>query len=314
MLKLILQRLAVSVPLLVVVTAVTFVLESLVPGNTARAILGMSGTPAEYERLRAQLGLNKPLWYQYGHYLSQLLVHGNLGTSAIYSEPVSTMLAQRLPVTASLVVLTTLFCGIFGILLGALSAIRGGIAGRVVDVLSLGGLALPNFWLALILVTMFAVAIRAFPATGYIGPSVSVARWIWALILPVVALGLGGIAVVAKQTRDSMKDVLQREYIRTLRANGISRTRVLWKHALRNAAIPVVTVIGLVFVGCLSGTVLVEQVFVLPGLGSLAVTATSDHDLRVIEGIALYFTLFVIAANLLLDVAYALLNPRIRRR
>jgi len=310
--SLIIRRLAVSLPLIVVVTVLTFVLESLVPGNTARAIIGASGSPAAYQRLRVELGLNNPLWYQYWQYLDQVL-HGNLGTSVFTGEPVSTLLNQRLGVTLSLVLLATALCGVVGVLLGVVSAVRGGGVGRAVDVLSLVGLALPGFWVAIILAAVFAVTLRIFPATGYVPPSDSVGRWLWALTLPVIALALAGVASVAKQTRDSMKDTLAREYIRTLRASGIGRRSIIWKHALRNGAIPVVTVLGLVFVSALSSTVFVEAVFVLPGLGSMAVTATSQHDIPVIEGIALYFTVLVVIVNVLLDIVYAMLNPKVRR-
>jgi peptide/nickel transport system permease protein len=310
--SLIIRRLIVSLPLIVVVTVLTFVLESLVPGNTARAIIGASGSPAAYQRLRVELGLNNPLWYQYWQYLDQVL-HGNLGTSVFTGEPVSTLLNQRLGVTLSLVLLATAFCAVLGVLLGVVSAVRGGVVGRAVDVLSLVGLALPGFWVAIILAAVFAVSLRIFPATGYIPPTDSVGRWLWALTLPVIALGLGGVASVAKQTRDSMKDTLGREYVRTLRASGIGRGSIIWKHALRNGAIPVVTVLGLVFVSALSSTVFVEAVFVLPGLGSMAVTATSQHDIPVIEGIALYFTVLVVIVNVLLDVVYGMLNPKVRR-
>ena len=309
---LILRRIATAVPLVVVVTGVTFVLESLVPGNTARAIVGASGSPAAYQRLRAELGLNHPLWYQYWQYVDQL-VHGNLGTSVFTGEPVSTLLNQRLPVTLSLVLLATAFCAVVGVLLGVVSAVRGGAVGRAVEVLSLAGIALPGFWVAIILAAVFAVSLRIFPATGYVPPSDSVSRWLWALTLPVVALGLAGVASVAKQTRDSMKDTLARDYIRTLRASGIGQRSIIWKHALRNGAIPVVTVLGLVFVSALSSTVFVEAVFVLPGLGSMAVTATSQHDIPVIEGIALYFTVLVVIVNVLLDIVYGTLNPKVRR-
>ena len=313
MLTLIARRLILAIPLIVVVTAVTFVLESLVPGDTARALVGASGSPAAYARLRAQLGLDQPLWYQYGHFLNQL-AHGSLGTSVFTGQQVSTMLNQRLPVTLSLVLLATLFSAAAGILLGVISAVRGGVIGRAVEVLSLAGLALPGFWIALLLVAVFAVALRAFPATGYVPPTQSVGTWLWALCLPVIALGLVGVASVAKQTRDAMKDTLARNYIRTLRANGIRRRSIIWKHALRNGAIPVVTVVGVVFVSALSASVFVEAVFVLPGLGSLAVTATNQHDIPVIEGAVLYFTVLVVIVNLALDVVYGLLNPQVRHQ
>jgi peptide/nickel transport system permease protein len=309
---LIIRRILTSIPLIFAVTAVTFVLESLVPGNTARAIIGASGSPAAYQELRTELGLNNPLWYQYWQYADEVL-HGNLGTSVFTGEPVSTVLNQRLPVTLSLVLLATIFCAVLGVLLGVISAVRGGVLGRAVDVLSLVGLALPGFWVAIILAAVFAVTLRIFPATGYVPPSDSVSRWLWSLTLPVVALGLAGVAGVAKQTRDAMKDTLAMPYIRTLRASGLGQRSIIWKHALRNGAIPVVTVLGLVFVSALSSTVFVEAVFVLPGLGSMAVTATSQHDIPVIEGIALYFTVIVVIVNLLLDILYGMLNPKVRR-
>jgi peptide/nickel transport system permease protein len=311
MATLVLRRLLRSVPLVLVVSAVTFVLESLVPGDTARAIVGVLGTTAQYEKMRKQLGLDKPLWYQYYHYMVRLL-HGDLGSSAFSGESVAHLLAQRLPVTVSLVILTTLFCGIVGASLGMFSAVRGGVVGRLVDGLSVLGMALPNFWLALVLVTLLAVDVHVFPATGYVSPTTSVWHWLVSLVLPVVALGLGPIAIVAKQSRDSMKDVLARDYIRTLRGCGLPRRRVLFKHALRNAAIPTLTVLGLIFVSALSFSVFVEQVFVMPGLGSLAVQATTQHDIPIIEGVTVYFTLIVVAVNLVLDVAYALINPRAR--
>jgi peptide/nickel transport system permease protein len=296
--------------LLFAVSAVTFVLTALVPGDPARSILGLNASPEAYAALVAKLGLDQPIWVQYGNYMAGVF-HGSLGTSLTNNELVTSILAERVPVTLSLVILTTAFCAVFGLLLGTISAVRGGAVGRLVDVLSLAGLALPSFWVALVLVAVFAVAVQAFPATGYVSIA-SPGRWLWSLTLPVVALGLSGVSTVAKQTRDAMLDVLDRDYIRTLRANGLSLRSIVWKHALRNAAIPVTTVLGLVFVSLLSGAVFAESVFVLPGLGLMAVTATQRHDVPVIEGIALYFTIMVIIANLAIDVLYGLLNPKVR--
>jgi len=311
--RLVLHRLAIGIPLVLVASAVTFVLTALVPGDAARAILGLNAPPEAYARVRGELGLDLPLWEQYTQYIRGVL-HGDLGTSLASGEPVWSVLSQRLPVTLSLVVLTTLFCAVVGLLLGTVSAIRGGFLGRAVDVLSLAGLALPNFWVGLVLVSVFAVTLRIFPATGYAPFAESPSRWLWALTLPVVALGLAGVATVAKQTRAAMLDVLDRDYIRTLRANGLSQRSIVWKHALRNAAIPVTTVLGLIFVSLLSGTVFAEAVFVLPGLGLHAVSATQSHDVPVIVGISLVFTVIVVLANLAIDLIYGLLNPKVRAR
>jgi peptide/nickel transport system permease protein len=174
------------------------------------------------------------------------------------------------------------------------------------------GLAIPNFFLGLILIALFAVAIPLFPATSYVPFDESPLEWARSLVLPVVALATPGIAVVAKQTRDSMRAVLERPFIRTLRASGLPRRSIIYKHALRSAAIPVVTVLGLIFVASLGGTVLVESVFAMPGLGGLAVQATTQHDLPLIQGVAVYFTVLVVAVNLLVDLAYGWLDPRVR--
>jgi peptide/nickel transport system permease protein len=212
----------------------------------------------------------------------------------------------------SLVVGSTLLAAVIGALLGVGGALRADIAGTAIDALSMVGLAIPNFFLGLILIALFAVAIPLFPATSYVPFDESPLEWARSLVLPVVALATPGIAVVAKQTRDSMRAVLERPFIRTLRASGLPRRSIIYKHALRSAAIPVVTVLGLIFVASLGGTVLVESVFAMPGLGGLAVQATTQHDLPLIQGVAVYFTVLVVAVNLLVDLAYGWLDPRVR--
>lgn len=313
MLRLIVRRLLISVPLVVFVSLLTFLLEALTPGDTARVILGNNYTPAAYAQLRHQLGLDQSVLVQYWHWLVGAL-HGNLGVSPISGLDVANEVTTRLAVTLSLIVGTTVVATVAGLALGVLSAVRGGGAGRVVDVLSLLGFALPNFWLGLVLVTVFAVALRLLPATGYVSLATSPGGWVRSLILPVVALAVHGVTVIAKQTRDGMLNALSRDFVRTLRANGATRRSILFRHALRNAAIPVVTVIGLMFVGLLSGTVLVETVFAMPGLGGLAVQATTQHDLPLIQGVAVVFTLIVVLVNLVVDLAYGWLNPKVRVR
>jgi peptide/nickel transport system permease protein len=271
-------------------------------------------TVAQLKALRIKLGLNHPVWYQYLHYLHQLVFHAQLGNDAFSGQPVTTALAPRLPVTLSLVILTTLFCAVVGITLGITSAVYGGALGKVVDFLAVAGFALPAFWLALVLQNFLTVDHRIFPSIGYVSPTVSVVDWLRSLVLPVLSISMAPLAIIAKQSRDSMMNVLEREYIRTLRACGISKTRILWKHALRNAVTPSLTIVGVVFISALSFSVFAETVFSLPGLGSLAVTAAESHDVPIIEGITMYFTLLVVAVNLILDVCYALINPKVRLR
>lgn len=293
------------------VSALTFVLAGLVPGDAARAILGINADPAQYQQLRRQLGLDEPLWEQYIGWLSHA-VRGDLGTSIQSAGPVGGAIAGRLPVTLCLVGGAIAVAALLGVALGVTSAVRGGVAGKIVDVFGLLGLAVPVYWLGLVLVALLSVEFQVFPATGYVGFGQSPVRWFESLVLPVVTLGFGSCAPIAKQTRDSMLTELGRDYVAVLRARGISEPRIVLRHALRNAATPVLSVAGLVLVGLFGGAVLAETVFVLPGLGSLAVTAASTHDIPVIQGVAIVFTLLVVGVNLLVEIGYAALNPKVR--
>jgi peptide/nickel transport system permease protein len=324
MLKQIARWLASSAVLLFVITAATFVLASLAPGDAAKAILSSSSgsyTQQQYQQMRHALGIDQPLVLQYWHWLDAL-AHGSLGTDLFSGQAVTQELNSRLAPSLSIIIGTVIVSGLVGVGLGVLSAvcggavhsgaIRSGVLGRLVDVVSLAGLAVPNFWLALVLVELLAVKVQVFPATGYVPLGADPGAWLRSIALPVLTLSAGGVAFVAKQTRDSMSDVLSREFVVMLRACGLSRRSILFRHALRNAAIPVVTVLGLLLVTLLGGTVLVENIFAIPGLGQEAVTAAGSHDLPVIEGVAFYFTVLVVIANLLVDVSYRLLNPRLR--
>ena len=311
MLKIVGRRFLVSLPLVLIVTMLSFFLVLLTPGDPAAVILGMNHTPAEYEAAREKLGLNQPALTRYGHWLKDL-GNGDLGVSIFNSEPVLKILKGRSGVTFSLIIVTTIFASTIGIGLGIASAVRRGFLARIVDFSSLLGMALPNFWVALVLVAIFSVSLRLLPAIGYIQPGASLSGWLRSLVLPVVVLSAPAIGIIAQQTRSSMLEVLDSPYIRTLRAGGLGRTSLIYRHALRNAAISIITVVGLTFVSLLSGTVIAETVFALPGLGGLAVQATSRHDLPVIQGLVLYFTVIVIIVNLIVDIIYAWLNPRIR--
>ena len=311
MLSLIGRRLALSLPLLVIVPTVTFLLAALIPGDVARTILGADATQAQYLQLRQTLGLDEPLLTRYFTWLGNAL-HGNLGTSLFWQQPVTSLLDSRLQVTLSLVIGSTALATAVGVVFGVVAALRAGVVGKIVDAIAMVGLAIPNFFLGLLLVTWFAVTLRVFPATGFVPFSQSPGEWLRSIVLPVITLAVPGIAVIAKQTRDAMLEVLDRPFIRTLRAAGVPGRSIIGKHALRNAAIPVVTVTGLIFIASLSGTVLVETVFALPGLGGLVVQATSQHDLPLIQGVAVYFTIAVICVNLLVDLTYSWLDPRVR--
>ncbi|MBB5376512.1 peptide/nickel transport system permease protein [Deinococcus metalli] len=292
-------------------TALTFFLVSLTPGDPAVVILGQNRAPEEYQRLREQLGLLQPVPVQYANWVATL-AHGSLGTSIFNSESVVAKLNARLGVTLSLVTLTAVVSSVIGVALGIASALRRGVLARTVDVISLLGIVLPSFWVALVLVAIFAVRLHWLPAIGYVNPAADPAGWLRSLVLPVAVLAGPAIGLIAQQTRNAMLDVLERPFIRTLRAGGVRPLSLIYRHALRNAGVPILTVIGLVFIGLLGGTIIAENVFALPGLGGLAVEATGRHDLPVIQGIVLYFTVIVVVVNLLVDLLYAWLNPRIR--
>lgn len=307
--------LAYSTALLFAVTVLTFVLSALAPGDAAKAFLSgqsTSYTPEQYQHLRHELGIDQPLPVQYWDWLYGLL-HGDLGTDLFSGQPITEALNARLGASLSLIVGTVLVSALVGVAIGVLSAVRGGFAGRFVNGVSLLGLAAPNFWLSLVLVELLAVQHPLFPATGYVPFGEDPLEWLRSLTIPVLALSAGGSAFIALQTRDAMADVLARDFIVALRAHGLPLRSIVFKHALRNAAIPVVTLLGLMFVSLLGGTVLIESIFAIPGLGQQAVAASSTHNLPMIEGIAFYFTVIVVVVNLLVDLSYGWLNPKVRR-
>jgi peptide/nickel transport system permease protein len=290
---------------------IVFVLESLIPGDVARGVLGVSATPAQVATLRREAGLDLPLWRQYTDWLGSAL-HGSLGNSLVDHSSVAGALDQRLPVTLSLVLGATLAATLVGLVLGVLSSRGQPLVARLIDVLSIGGLAVPSFWLALILISVFSVKLGLLPATGYVTFGDSPSGWAQSLVLPVIALSMNGVTAIAKLTREAMLDVLSSEFIRNLRANGIPERSVVYRHALRSSAMRIITMSGLLFIGALGGSVVIEHVFGIPGLGSLAVSATTAKDIPLIQGVAIYFTLLVIGVNLLTDISYAWINPRMR--
>jgi peptide/nickel transport system permease protein len=311
MLRLIARRLLLAIPLLFIVSFLSFALVAIAPGNPAADILGLNATRAQYAAVDRQYGFDQSVPVQYWHWVLRAL-HGNLGTSYTSQEPVTSIINSSLGITLALVFGAAILTAVLGVGLGTLSAIRGGVTGRLTDAFAMLGFAIPTFWLGMVLQDIFGVHLRLLPATGFVPFGQSPSGWLRSLILPVVTLAVGGMTGVAKQTRDSMRDTLHRDYIDALRADGAPEWLIIWRHALRNAAIPVVTLLGTILVGMLGGTVLVETVFSMQGLGYQVVTAANGHDLPVIEAITVYFTIGVVIVNLLVDLAYGWLNPRAR--
>jgi peptide/nickel transport system permease protein len=309
------RRVALSLPLVLIVSIFLFVLLALVPGDPTEAILGPKGlsgnSPAQYAALARQLGLDKPLYTQYWDWLSGA-VHGDLGVSIISHQAVTTSITQRFPTTLSLILGTMVLSLSVGVPLGVASAVTGGRLGRLVDGVSVLGFVIPSFWLAAELILVFGLKLRWLPATGYVPLTQSPEQWLRSMVLPVVALSLLPIGVFARYARDGMLEALASEHVRVARASGVPQRSLIWLNALKPASLLVVTNTGTIAVALLSGTVYVESIFALPGLGSLIVSATTSHDVTMVQGVAVFFTLFVIGINLAIDLLYALLSPKVR--
>ena len=310
--RLIGRRLLSLVPVLAVLAVVTFIIIHLTPGNPAEVILGNGATIGQINRLTRQLGLDKPLVQQFGSWLVNVL-HGNLGRSIFYDQPVLTVIGSHIMPTVYLSVLATLLSIVIALPIGVLAAWRErSWLDRFVTSGSILGVSIPSFWLAIMLVVVFAVALAWVPVSGYVAPSAGVGEWLMHLILPVVVLSAGQSALIARMLRDGMSESLKKPYIRSSRARGASEREVLLFHALPNAVIPTLTVIGNSLASLLSGVVVVEVVFDIPGLGNLIIQAIDNRDYPLIQGIVLVFALIYVAVNLLVDLSYPLLDPRLR--
>lgn len=311
MIKLLATRIAGLAPLLLIVSFFTFAMLHLVPGDVRDRILGTDATAEQYEQLAEELGLNDPFLVQYGRWLSRAL-RGDLGTSAYNSQPVTEAVFDTLPVTLSLT-----FGGlVVAILLGVPAGIYAGLhRGSLIDrgcvLAATIGQALPNFWVAMLLVIPFALWWQLVPATGFTPPTEDFGLWLRSIALASVAIGTSAGAGLARQTRGAIIDVLQTDYIRTARSKGLPRNRIIYKHALKNAAIPIVTVIGFMVNGMLGGSLIVEQVFGLNGLGSLAIDAVRMQNIPMMQGIVIVSTLVIVGVNIAVDIAYGFVNPKV---
>lgn len=306
------QRLIATVPLVVIASIIIFGLVHLMPGDPAETIAGDSASEEQIEAIRVQLGLDRPVIIQYADWASRAAT-GDLGTSLFGGVRVADAIMARLPVTLSLTLAATAVALIIGVSAGVTAALRpGSLVDRLLTAAASLGLSVPNFWFGLILVVVFALGLGWFPATGYVPFGQDPVGWARSLALPAIALGTSGASGLARQTRGAMVDVLQRPFIQSAEAKGLPTRVVVGKHGLKNAAIPVVTVLGLQLSSLLSGAIIVEQVFALPGLGQLAITAVNRRDIPTIQGIVLATTLIVAFTNLLVDICYSWLNPKVR--
>ncbi|MBI4011667.1 MAG: ABC transporter permease [Candidatus Rokubacteria bacterium] len=299
-----LRRLLSAVVVLFAVALVCFLMLHLIPGDPARAAAGLNADESEVEAIRRQLGLDQPLPAQFATFLGNA-VRGDLGRSIKSRKPIAMELAERLPPTIHLAVAAALISTTLGIVTGVLSAVRRqSLLDVVSTVLAIGGVSVPIYWLGLVLILVFAVQLQWFPTTGY--------ESLRHLVLPAVTLGYYSTAVISRMTRSSMLEVLSMDYIRTARGKGLADRAVIQRHALKNAMIPTVTVVGLQLGALLSGAVITESVFAWPGIGKYAVDATLGRDYPVVQAVVLLMAVIFTTVNLLVDLLYAYLDPRIR--
>ena len=312
--KYILRRLLQTTPVIFIMSVIVFGLTFLIPGDPVVAILGpdTARTMESIEVARKKLGLDQPLPIQYVNWLAKAL-RGDLGRSTRNKQPVSETLIQRLPVSIELAFVSIIIAAAIAVPLGILAATRVNSGWDLTaSLLSVIGLALPNFWLGILMIWLFAVKLKWLPASGYTSLFEDPVAGLRHMIMPALALGAGASAGLMRHVRSSLLEVLRDDYIRTARAKGLQERRVLLRHALKNSLIPVVTVMGLTLGGLMGGSLIVESIFLVPGVGSLLVTAIFHRDFPVIQAGAMILALFVILINLGVDLLYAILDPRIR--
>jgi peptide/nickel transport system permease protein len=312
MLTYLIRRIAIIIPTLFFVSIIIFGLQQLLPGDPALALAGEERDPQVIAFLRHKYHLDEPLPVRYGLWVIGVM-HGDLGESIRINKPVLDLVLEKLPVTAELAGLAILIALVIGIPAGVISAVKNGtIIDYGANVFALWGLSTPNFWLGFLLILLFSVQLGILPASGFVSPGEDLGRNLATLIMPAFVLGNAIAAVMMRHTRSAMLQVLSADYVRTARAKGLNESVVVLKHGLRNALIPVVTLGALEFGQLLSGAVLTEQVFTIPGFGKLIVDAVFNRDYAVVQGVVLCTATAYIVLNLCADIAYFLVNPRLR--
>lgn len=307
-----LKRFAAFIATLVAASLVIFAVLALLPGSVVEVMLGETASPEAVAALTHKLGLDQPAWQRYLHWVSGLL-SGDMGMSVAYDTPVSELIAERLAVTVPLALMAMALTTALALGFGLYAASRHNQLGDVgVMAASQLGIAVPSFWLAILLILLFSVKLHWFSAGGFPGWDEGIAQGLKALVLPTVALAVVQAAILARITRSAVLEVLREDFVRTARARGLSRRAVLRRHVLRNAMIPVVTVMGLQFASLLTGTVVVEKVFTLPGVGLLVFQAIANRDIVVVQNVVMLMAATVIAINFIVDLLYVAIDPRLK--
>ncbi len=308
----ILKRFVSFCSTLIAASVVVFAVQAALPGNAAQVMLGESASPEAVQALSARLGLDLPAPHRYARWVAGLL-EGDLGTSVAYDTPIASLIGERLAVSAPLALMAMALTAVIAIAAGLYAASHHNRLGDVgVMAASQIGIALPNFWFAILLILVFAVKLQWFSAGGFPGWNESPWLAFKALVLPAVSLAVVQAAILARITRSAVLEVLREDFVRSARAKGLSTRQVLWRHVLRNAFVPVLTVMGLQFANLLTGTIVVENVFSLPGLGRLIFQSISNRDFLVVQNVVMLLAAAVIAINFIVDVLYAVIDPRLK--
>jgi peptide/nickel transport system permease protein len=310
------RRLLQAVPVLLLLTFLVFSLQLMLPGDPVTELIGTSGgqalTPQQIAIYRKELRLDQPIPVQYAHWLSRV-AQGDLGKSIKSQRPITTELRARIPVTLQLGLAALFLAIVVSFPLGVLAAVYSNtLLDRIITVVSIAGVSIPNFFLGILLIILFAVKLRWLPASGFTEITSDPVKAIRLLILPAFVLSAGGIGGLTRFIRSSLLEVLRTDYVRTARAKGLPGRRVVWIHALKNGMLPVATIVGLQIGFLLAGAVIVEQIFAIPGIGRFVIAGLSDKDFPVVQGCVLLIGICVLLSSLLTDLAYAVLDPRIR--
>lgn len=310
--RLIFMRMVAAVPVMLVVVTIVFVLLRLSPGDPAVVLAGDSATPEVLERIREELGLNRPLYIQYFAWLGEL-AKGNFGLSVMSKIPVFDLILSRVEPTLVLAVCALTLTVVVAVPLGTLAAWRQGtVADRAIMAFTVGGLSVPAFVVAYLLILWFSLGLGMFPVQGYVSPFADPLRAFRHLALPSITLAFVYSALITRVTRNSVLDVSEEGFVRTARAKGGSDSRVMLRHILPNAAVPIITVVGLSMASLVTGVVVTESVFNIPGVGRLMIDAILARDYPIVQGLMLFFAVIYVGVNLLIDIAYVIVNPRIR--
>lgn len=308
----ILKKLLLAVTSLVIISLLTFAVFQILPGNPVDIILGVDADPLQVAAMTKELGLDQPLGTQYIHWVSGLM-QGNMGTSLRYHLPVAGMIQNCLPVTMTLTLLALLFTIVLVVPLSIYLAKHNGsrFATGLSALLQLG-ISVPSFWLAILLILVFSVWLGWFPSGDFIAFHQSVRGAIQSLILPAIAIATGTTAVVIRYLKNTLLDEMHKDYVRTARSKGLNANKALYRHVLKNALVPTITILGMVAVDMLGGSIIVENVFNLPGVGSLIISAVGNRDFPLVQGLVFYLALMVVAINFVVDMLYTWVDPRIR--